>query len=76
MSAKFLGRTLHLLPSGRLIAKVERAPAVGSTVYDRMLRPVGRIEDVFGPVDSPFVQIRMDRSRTGMGLDAMDIFTR
>ena len=76
MSAKFLGKTLHLLPSGRLIAKVERAPPVGSTVYDRMMKPVGRVEDVFGPVDSPFVQIRMDRNKKGMGLEPMDIFTR
>jgi rRNA processing protein Gar1 len=76
MSAKFLGRTLHLLPSGRLVAKVESAPPIGSIVYDRMLKPVGRVEDVFGPVNDPYIQIRMERSRTGMGLDAMDIFTR
>ncbi len=76
MSAKFLGKTLHLLPSGRLIAKVEKAPAVGSTVYDRMLKPVGRVEDVFGPVDAPFVQIRMDKAKKGMGLEQIDIFTR
>jgi len=76
MAATFLGQVLHLLPTGRLIVRGETAPRVGTTVYDRRMRPIGRVDDVFGPVDRPFVSIRLDRPRPGFRFDGMDVFTR
>ena len=76
MAATYLGLVLHLLPNGRLIARVDRAPRVGEKVFDRMMKPVGRVDDVFGPVEEPFVSVRVDRHRGEFRFDGMEIFTR
>ncbi|MCI0497527.1 MAG: Gar1/Naf1 family protein [Thermoplasmata archaeon] len=76
MTATYLGRTLHLLPNGRLVARAERAPTVGERVYDRMMKPLGKVDDVFGPVDAPFISIRVEGARGGFRFEGMEIFTR
>jgi RNA-binding protein len=53
-----LGRVLHISPSGNIIAKVENTPRIGETVVDENLKIVGKIFDLFGPVNSPYVAIR------------------
>jgi RNA-binding protein len=53
-----LGRVLHISPSGNIIAKVETTPRIGEAVVDENLKTVGKIFDLFGPVNSPYVSIR------------------
>lgn len=57
---KRLGKILHLSKSRSLIAKLASEPTidVGSKVLDNRLREVGVIQDVFGPVSSPYVAIK------------------
>jgi len=38
----------------------ERHPGIGATVVDDQLDSVGRVVDVFGPVDRPYVAVSTD----------------
>ena len=60
MSLKRLGKILHLSKSRSLIVKLSSEPSaeVGSKVLNSRLRDVGIIQDIFGPVNSPYVSIR------------------
>ena len=51
---------LHKSPSGRLIAKVlaHRPPRIGVRVYDSRGRFIGRVIDIIGPVNSPYIVIK------------------
>lgn len=57
---KRLGKILHLSKSRSLIVKLASEPSidVGSKVLDSKLREVGIIQDIFGPVTSPYVAIK------------------
>jgi len=60
VSLKRLGKILHLSKSRSLIVKLASEPSidVGSKVLDSKLREVGVIQDIFGPVTSPYVAIK------------------
>ena len=49
-------------------AEGERIPEIGDTVIDERLRKVGRVVDIFGPVDRPYLAISPE---TGVGLDGL-----
>jgi RNA-binding protein len=53
-----LGRVRHISPSRNIIAKIETTPRIGEAVVDENLKTVGKIFDLFGPVNSPYVAIR------------------
>ena len=55
-----LGRILHLSKSRSLIAKLEspEPPKLNSKVFDSKLRSIGVVQDVFGPVSSPYVSVK------------------
>lgn len=57
---KRLGKISHLSKSRSLVVKLASEPSigVGSKVLDSKLREVGIVQDVFGPVTSPYVTIR------------------
>lgn len=57
---KRLGKILHLSKSRSLIVKLASKPSIniGSNVLDSKLREIGVIQDVFGPVASPYVAIK------------------
>jgi RNA-binding protein len=53
-----LGRVLHLSPSRKLIARAEREAKIGAKVFDKELRLVGIIHDIFGPTSRPYLSIK------------------
>ena len=57
---KRLGKILHLSKSRSLIVKMDSKQhvAVQSKVLDSKLKEIGIIQDIFGPVSSPYVSIR------------------
>lgn len=57
---KRLGKISHLSKSRSLVVKLTSEPSidVGSKVLDSKLREVGIVQDVFGPVTSPYITIR------------------
>jgi rRNA processing protein Gar1 len=54
-----LGKVLHLSPSGNAIVKVENVPKIGENVVDEKIKHIGDVGDVFGPVSSPYVSVKI-----------------
>ncbi len=58
---KKLGELLHKTNTGLLIVRSShRDPRrlVGAIVYDRDMRRIGRIVDVIGPTESPYIVVK------------------
>jgi rRNA processing protein Gar1 len=55
-----LGKILHLSKSRSLIVKCDEARFVklGTKVCDSKLKEVGKVQDLFGPVTSPYFSVR------------------
>jgi RNA-binding protein len=55
-----LGKVLHLSKSGNLILRLEQieVPTIGSPVCDYKLRNIGVVNNVLGPVKSPYVSVK------------------
>jgi len=59
-SLRRLGKILHLSNSRSLIVKCDesRFVKVGTKVCDSKLKEIGKVLDLFGPVNSPYVAVR------------------
>ncbi len=56
-----IGSISHLTRTGRVVVRVSRAdklPELGSLVYDDKRNPVGRVADIIGPVNQPFLLVK------------------
>ncbi|KYH39471.1 MAG: RNA-binding protein involved in rRNA processing [Candidatus Bathyarchaeota archaeon B26-2] len=62
-----IGRVLHISPSGKAVLKAETVPRIGDTVLDGDGRVVGKVFDVMGPVDSPYVEVDVKGKRKVVG---------
>lgn len=60
MRVRRLGKVLHLSKSGNLILRLEQSPvpSIGSPVCDYKLRQLGMVNNVLGPVKSPYVSVK------------------
>ena len=59
---KFLGNSLHIANSGKLIARSSQTPSAGGIVYDSSHNKVGKVSYVFGPTKKPYISIRLFKS--------------
>ena len=59
---KFLGNSLHIANSGKLIARSTKTPSPGGIVFDSNKNKIGKVSYVFGPTKKPYVSIRLFRS--------------
>ncbi|MDL2246350.1 Gar1/Naf1 family protein [Methanobrevibacter sp. OttesenSCG-928-K11] len=59
---KFLGNSLHIANSGKLIARSDETPFTGAIVYDSNKNKIGKINNIFGPTKHPYVSINLFRS--------------
>ena len=59
---KFLGNSLHVANSGKLIARSDKTPSPGAIVYDSKKKKIGKVGYVFGPTKKPYISIRLFRS--------------
>jgi RNA-binding protein len=53
-----LGKVLQVTNRGSVIVQTDKSPPIGAKVVDKQAQPVGIIQDVFGPVNNPYVSIR------------------
>ena len=55
-----LGKVMHLSKSGNLILRLEQrnVPTIGSKVCDYKLRALGVVNNVLGPVKTPYVSVK------------------
>lgn len=62
MKNRILGRVSHRSNnSGNLILKAEIETRIKDNVYNKKMEKIGYVFDIFGPVDSPFVSIRLEK---------------
>ena len=59
---KFLGNSLHIANSGKLIARSTKTPSPGGIVFDSDKKKIGKVSYVFGPTKKPYVSIRLFKS--------------
>jgi rRNA processing protein Gar1 len=54
-----LNKILHISKNGKLILKLNSDTnlKLGEKVFSSKLREIGKIQDIFGPVNSPYVSI-------------------
>ncbi len=45
-------------PSKNMIIKTTNLPRIGDDAVDENLKKIGRVLDVFGPVNAPYVTVR------------------
>jgi len=62
-----LGKVLHLSKSGNLILRLEQTPVpmIGAPVCDYKLRQIGVVNNILGPVKSPYVSVKPAASPDG-----------
>ena len=53
-----LGTVLQIIKGGTLIVQTDKTPPIGARVVDKKAQHVGKIQDVFGPVKTPYIAIR------------------
>ena len=70
-----LGKALHLTSGGWLIVHCERLPPVPSRLYDGRHRPVGRVDELFGPWKTPFARVKLDQGSDSQRLLGRPVFT-
>jgi len=56
---KRLGKVLHTSSSGKVIVQLENLPKIGFSVIDEDLEEIGRVVDIFGPIDSPYSALKV-----------------
>lgn len=56
---RILGRFLHTLGQRYVIARAKDVPPLGAVVKTKKMR-IGKIQEVFGPVKKPYVQIKLE----------------
>ncbi len=59
---KFLGNSLHIANSGKLIARSSQTPSSGGIVFDSNKNKIGKVSYVFGPTKQPYVSIHLFKS--------------
>ena len=59
---KFLGNSLHIANSGKLIARSSQTPTSGGIVFDSNNNKIGKVSYVFGPTKQPYISIRLFKS--------------
>ena len=57
---KKLGKYLHISDLGNLIIKSpDKLPKIGSAVVTEKMVHIGVVNDIFGPVRSPYVSVKL-----------------
>ncbi|MEM2082556.1 MAG: Gar1/Naf1 family protein [Candidatus Bathyarchaeia archaeon] len=74
---KRLGYVLHQSNNRNLIlrSKSNAPPELGAKVYDAKRRPLGIVVDVFGPVKSPYIEVKPLLTDAG-GLVGRSVYVR
>jgi RNA-binding protein len=52
-----IGQVIHISPSKKAILKAENLPRIGETISDEKKQLVGKVFDLFGPKQSPYVSV-------------------
>lgn len=53
-----IGKVVKVTRNGKLVVKAEAIPKLGAEVHDASTSLVGYVDDVIGPVASPYIIVR------------------
>ena len=53
-----VGTVVHVSSHGYIILKAEFFPKIDSPVVTKRMKRIGTVQDVFGPVTSPYVSVK------------------
>ncbi|MEM1508524.1 MAG: Gar1/Naf1 family protein [Thermofilaceae archaeon] len=53
-----IGKIVKVTHNGKLIVKAEAIPKLGAEVHDASTSLVGYVDDIIGPVASPYIVVR------------------
>ncbi len=73
---KYLGEVRRVLKLNLWVAQVDSAPREGTKVFDKRMLPIGVVEDVFGPVDSPYAVIRTQGETSALKAQGTKLYVR
>ncbi len=60
MEKELIGKGLHVSKgNGNLVVLLESETRIGMDIADKDGNPMGKIFDVFGPIDAPYASIRL-----------------
>ncbi|MFO7991885.1 MAG: hypothetical protein R6U61_06300 [Thermoplasmata archaeon] len=59
------GKIKKINDTDEVIARFGKSVPVGSKVVSHRNRKIGKTSWIFGPVDSPYVEIKLDREQKG-----------
>jgi RNA-binding protein len=69
--------TVSRVAQGVAVVRLDgEPPAIGTTVVDESLSRVGRVVDVFGPVDRPYVAVSPADEASVAGLVGSKLYAR
>ena len=66
---KFLGNSLHIANSGKLIARSSKTPSPGAIVFNSKKKKVGKVNYIFGPTKQPYISIRLFKTTNKKDLE-------
>lgn len=59
---RFLGNSLHIANSGKLIARSNKTPSTEGIVFDSNKNKIGKVNYIFGPTNKPYISIKLFKS--------------
>jgi len=57
---KIEGKIETISDHGEVIARFPKIPQIGASVFDNKNKLIGEVGWIFGPVEDPFVEIKLD----------------
>ena len=54
---KFIGKLDNIIYNGRFLARTSQKPKIGCTVLDKHKNRIGRVKQIIGPVENPYLII-------------------
>lgn len=66
MAMKLLGRVMNTFEPDKAIVKAKDVPEIGAEVYDENMRVIGYVQDIMGPVRSPYVSVKIYKNKISL----------
>jgi len=73
---QYIGKGLHIVAKGRLVIEASDVVKPRTHLYDGRKRPAGTVEEVLGPVGTPFLLVAPARGVRATRLVGRELFRR
>lgn len=58
---KKIGTISHITSTNKLIVPSNKTPRIGSVIVNKQHKPIGKINDIFGPTKQPYISIKTSK---------------